>query len=174
VTETNGRVELLWLDRQEWAALGRDPVTFAERRRLDIGEHGDTLRTLGAGTAAFIARIGEDSRWGSFLAVDVGNRTLVGTCAYKGPPGPDGAVEIAYFTFPEYEGQGYATRMAALLTERAALSPAAVTVRAHTLPERNASARILEKLGFALLGEVVDPEDGQVWRWERAPGSSFL
>jgi hypothetical protein len=37
-------------------------------------------------------------------------------------------------------------------------------------PERNASVRILEKLGFAHLGQVVDPEDGPVWRWERAPG----
>jgi hypothetical protein len=30
----------------------------------------------------------------------------------------------------------------------------------------------VEKLGFAHLGQVVDPEDGPVWRWERAPGSS--
>jgi hypothetical protein len=51
-------------------------------------------------------------------------------------------------------------------------SPPARTVRAHTLPERNASVRILEKLGFAHLGQIVDPEDGPVWRWERAPGSS--
>jgi RimJ/RimL family protein N-acetyltransferase len=170
----DGRVELLSLDREEWAVLGRDPAAFARGRQLQVGDQDDTLRKLGAGTAAFMARAGADSRWGSFLAVDVGSRTLVGTCAYKGPPGPDGAVEIAYFTFPPYEGRGYATRMAALLTDRAALSPPAVTVRAHTLTERNASARILEKLGFALLGQVVDPEDGPVWRWERAPGSSAL
>jgi ribosomal-protein-alanine N-acetyltransferase len=172
VTETNSRVELLSLDREEWAALGRDPATFAGGRKLQVGDQDDTLRQLGVGHAAFMARTGADSRWGSFLAVDAGSRTLVGTCAYKGPPDPDGAVEIAYFTFPPHEGRGYATQMAALLTDRAALPPPAVTVRAHTLPERNASARILEKLGFALLGQVVDPEDGPVWRWERAPGSS--
>jgi GNAT superfamily N-acetyltransferase len=172
VTETNGGIELLSLEREEWAALGRDPAGFAETRRLDIGDQGDTLRQLGAGTAAFMARTGAGSRWGSFLAVDVDRRTLVGTCAYKGPPDPDGAVEIAYFTFPACEGRGYATRMAALLTDRAALPPPAVTVRAHTLPERNASVRILEKLGFARLGQVIDPEDGPVWRWERAPGST--
>ncbi|MGH7631966.1 MAG: hypothetical protein ACREOF_21740 [Gemmatimonadales bacterium] len=34
---------------------------------------------------------------------------------------------------------------------------------------RNASARVLEKLGFRRLGEVIDPEDGPVWRWEWEP-----
>lgn len=81
------------------------------------------------------------------------------------------AVEIAYFTFPSYEGRGYATAMANLLTVGAGAAPAARTVRAHTLPERNTSVRILEKLGFAHLGQVIDPEDGPVWRWERATGS---
>ena len=40
-------------------------------------------------------------------------------------------------------------------------------VRAHTLPERNASCRVLTKCGFKLIGEVNDPEDGPVWRWEK-------
>jgi hypothetical protein len=26
--------------------------------------------------------------------------------------------------------------------------------------------RVLEKLGFTCVGEVVDPEDGLVWRWD--------
>ena len=53
----------------------------------------------------------------------------------------------------------------------------ATLVRAHTLAERNASTRVLEKCGFGLVGEVVDPEDGPVWRWERtatALGSQSL
>jgi RimJ/RimL family protein N-acetyltransferase len=168
----SGRVELLSLERNQWGALGDDPAAFAGARGLQLEDQGDTLRKIGAATAAYMDRVGGDSRWGSFLALDVESRAVIGTCAFKGPPGPDGAVEIAYFTFPTYEGQGYATAMAALLTNRAATPPPARMVRAHTLPERNASARILEKLGFALLGQVVDPEDGAVWRWERAPGSS--
>ncbi len=39
---------------------------------------------------------------------------------------------------------------------------------AHTLPENNASAHVLKKCGFDFVGEVVDPEDGRIWRWERA------
>jgi len=42
-------------------------------------------------------------------------------------------------------------------------------VRAHTLPVSNPSTRVLLKCGFRDIGEVVDPEDGPVWRWERGP-----
>jgi len=166
------RVELLTLDQNEWRMLGDEPATFAGRRELLLGDQIGSLREVGAATAAFLARVGGEARWGSFLAMDPGSRLVVGTCSYKGPPDAEGAVEIAYFTFPVYQGRGYATAMAALLTAQAAAPPPARMVRAHTLPERNASVRILEKLGFAHLGQVVDPEDGPVWRWERAPGSS--
>jgi RimJ/RimL family protein N-acetyltransferase len=168
----SARVELLPLGQGEWLTLGTDPAILARERDLLLGEQVGTLREVGAATAAFLARVGGDARWGSFLAVDPGSRLVVGTCSYKGPPDADGAVEIAYFTFPLYQGRGYATVMAALLTARAGVPPPARTVRAHTLPERNASVRILEKLGFAHLGRIVDPEDGPVWRWERTPGSS--
>jgi hypothetical protein len=38
---------------------------------------------------------------------------------------------------------------------------------AHTLPEENASNKALRRNGFAFAGEVEDPEDGLIWRWER-------
>lgn len=58
----------------------------------------------------------------------------------------------------------------AALSEAHGADPARRT-RAHTLPERNASTRVLEKCGFTLVGEVVDPDDGVVWRWERPGGA---
>jgi RimJ/RimL family protein N-acetyltransferase len=39
-------------------------------------------------------------------------------------------------------------------------------VRAHTRPQNDASSRVLTKSGFEFIGEVIDPEDGLVWRWE--------
>ncbi len=148
----SARVELLTLHQNEWRMLGEEPAAFAGGRNLLLGDQIGTLRELGAGTAAFLARLGGEARWGSFLAVDPASRLVIGTCSYKGPPDTDGAVEIAYFTFPPYQRRGYASAMAALLTARAGAPPPARTVRAHTLPERNASVRILEKLGFAHLG----------------------
>ena len=40
---------------------------------------------------------------------------------------------------------------------------------AHTLPERNASTSVLIHLGFRQVGDTIDEEAGQVWRWERVP-----
>jgi len=92
----------------------------------------------------------------------------VGSAGFKGPPSPAGLVEIAYQVHPDHQGQGYATEAAAALTAYAFSDDRVRTVCAHTLPELNASARVLAKCGFTHLGEVIDPEDGLVWRWEKA------
>lgn len=102
--------------------------------------------------------------WVGYLVAD-GER-FVGTCAFKSPPNEEG-VEIAYFTFPECEGKGVATQMARELVAIAQRSGAGVVVRAQTLPKVSASTHILEKLGFAKVGSVMHPEDGEVWEWRR-------
>src|SRR3954454_21106686 len=89
----------------------------------------------------------------------------VGKCGFKGPPA-DGVVEIAYGVEPEHQGRGYATEAAEALTNFA-FARNVNTVRAHTLPEPNASTRVLTKCGFRHLGQVIDPEVGPVWRWEK-------
>src|SRR5438046_10487620 len=82
-------------------------------------------------------------------------------------PTADGMVEIAYGVNPEKQGKGYATEAAEALVAFALSSGRVRVVRAHTLPEPNASTRVLAKCGFRHIGEVVDPEDGLVWRWEK-------
>jgi len=64
-------------------------------------------------------------------------------------------------------------RLAAIipaLDARARESGEVRVVRAHTLPERNASTAILERLGFAHVGTAEDPEEGPMWRWELVVG----
>lgn len=102
-----------------------------------------------------------------FTLVDRASSRTVGRCGFKGPPGTDGVVEIAYSIAPEHQGEGYATEAAAALTNYAFSQPQVRVVRAHTLPETNASTRVLTKCGFRRVGEVIDPEDGLVWRWEK-------
>ncbi len=55
--------------------------------------------------------------------------------------------------------------MARGLIEIAGQAEASLIVRAQTLPEANASVRLLQKLGFALQGMVHHAEDGDVWEW---------
>jgi ribosomal-protein-alanine N-acetyltransferase len=103
----------------------------------------------------------------SFTVKERDGQVSVGGCAFKGPPDADGMVELAYGIDEEYQGRGYATEAAAALADFAVADERVRIVRAHTKPENGASARVLEKCGFTNLGEVVDPEDGLVWRWER-------
>jgi len=94
---------------------------------------------------------------------------VVGTTAFKGPPQND-RVEIAYFTFPGHEGRGIATAMASELIRIARSAAPDVVITAQTLPEENASTRILHKLGFAYAGLARDEDVGQVWEWHLHPG----
>ena len=96
------------------------------------------------------------------------DETIIGLCGFTGPPS-DGAVEIAYGIAPKYQNRGYARETAQELINFALGSGQVQTVYAHTLPENNASTRVLTKCGFRRTAEVSHPEDGLVWRWEMQP-----
>ena len=85
--------------------------------------------------------------WTGYLAEQDG--VIVGSCGFKGAPA-DNRVEIAYFTFPNFEGRGLATQMARHLVDIALVTSLGITVAAQTLPEENASTTILRKLGLHL------------------------
>ena len=106
---------------------------------------------------------------GGLLAVDAVSRQVLGTCGYPAAPDAQGEIEIAYFTFPAYEGRGIARRMARELVERASARPDVRRIIAHTLAQHSASTRILTGLGFSHAGTIDHPEDGELWRWERMP-----
>jgi RimJ/RimL family protein N-acetyltransferase len=114
-------------------------------------------------TAALYRSSGFVPPWIGYLAVRDGS--TVGTCAFKAAP-VNGRVEIAYFTFPEFEGRGIATAMAKRLIAIARAEQPGIVVTAQTLPVRNASNRILESLGFTLAGQAVDADAGEVWEWQ--------
>ncbi len=118
--------------------------------------------------AALRASAGADPwRHGFFVVERAGDRPVVGAAGFKGPPDADGMVEIAYGIVPSRQGRGFATEAACALMQFAAADPRVRLLRAHTLPEPNASTRVLTKCGFVHIGGVVDPDDGPVWRWER-------
>jgi [ribosomal protein S5]-alanine N-acetyltransferase len=96
---------------------------------------------------------------------------VIGSAGFKGAPDASGMVELGYGIVPAYEGRGYATEVATMLVVWAFASGVVRMVRAHTLPEANASTRVLGKCGFEFEGQVVDPEDGRVWRWEKMRGA---
>ena len=108
----------------------------------------------------------------AFRVVLLETDSSVGSCSFKGPP-VEGVVEIAYGIDAAHEGKGYATEAAQALVEFAAGCRDVRMVRAHTLPVGVASQRVLTKCGFKYVGEVVDPEDGLVARFETAVGGAL-
>ena len=119
----------------------------------------------------WIARVRETPEgdpWSlGYTAVERASGAAVGGCFYKGPPDADGVVEVAYGIDPPHRGRGYATEAAGALAGFALASGRVRLVRAHTKLDGGASMRVLDKCGFRRVGEIMDPEDGLVCRWER-------
>jgi RimJ/RimL family protein N-acetyltransferase len=109
-----------------------------------------------------------------FAIIEKASQVVIGNVAFVGPPDDAGEVEIAYGIAPAFEGRGYATQAAAAITEFAFADKRVKTVIAHTLPEQNASTRVLTKNRFTFTGEIHHPEDGLIWRWELAKSAASL
>lgn len=123
---------------------------------------------------AFAEQVKKDptlDTWGSRLIVHTADNLLIGMCGFKGKPSPEGVVEIGYEIKDTYRGRGLATEAAAALVAFAFAQAEVQTVTAHTLPQENASTKVLTKLGFVHTGTVQDPDDGEVWHW-KLPRSS--
>jgi [ribosomal protein S5]-alanine N-acetyltransferase len=146
-------------------AASVDPAALAEELAPGFGGDPQPARELLEQTLGLLTRDPRPEPWGCYLAVV--DEETVGTCAFKAAPDDDGIVEIAYMTFPAFEGRGHATAMAGKLVEVARSGGATMAI-AHSLPEENASTRALRRNHFIHAGEVIDPEDGLVWRWEMA------
>ena len=113
---------------------------------------GDRAQVSPDWVARVYSSAGADAWTLGYSVVRVEDGVEVGHGGFKGPP-KDGVVEIAYGIYPDYEGRGYATEAARALVVVAFGSEAVQVVMAHTIERRNASARVLEKAGFGLVGE---------------------
>jgi ribosomal-protein-alanine N-acetyltransferase len=102
-----------------------------------------------------------------FALVHRENRMVIGNAGFTGAPDAEGIVEIAYGVVPDFQGRGYATEAAEALVMWARENGRVAVARAHTLPQRNASTRVLEKCGFRFVEEFTHPTDGLIWRWEK-------
>jgi RimJ/RimL family protein N-acetyltransferase len=125
-------------------------------------QHNELALSVGLQVLKMYEQTKPNSPWLGYLLEK--DAVIVGSCAFKSNP-KAGRVEIAYFTFPEFEGRGFATEMAKQLLLIATTADSNVQVYAQTLPVNSASTKILEKLGFTFSGSVNHSEDGFVWEW---------
>lgn len=157
-------IEVLAADVEHLRAVLSGREVFEERFGLSVEDGLDVFPGALEHCLATLENGEADPVWGPHLFVDRDRRRVVGFGGYKGPPN-QGVVEIGYALAPPARGRGMATGAVRQLV-RVARQRGATTCIAHTLPEPNASTAVLARCGFARVGEVVDPEDGRVWRWE--------
>ncbi len=158
-------IRLIRIDDDLRQVVEETPDEFASAYGASLGESKAVIREVVSQTLTLVMKAPRAPEWGGYLVTDEKQAVVIGTCGFTQGPEADGTVEIAYFTFPEFEGRGYATAMARELLKRALQSAAVGKVIAHTLPEHSASTRILEKVGLHLAGEGHVAEVGKVWLW---------
>jgi len=103
--------------------------------------------------------------WWMYFFIHAKDNVLVGQGGYKGKPDDSGMVEIGYAIIPAYRRRGLATEAAQALVDYAFSHPHIERVDGHTLPERNGSTRVLERVGMEQVGTAHDPDVGAVWHW---------
>ena len=106
--------------------------------------------------------IGYNLPWVGYFVIK--ENQVVGSCGFTGQP-KDGKVEIAYWTFKEYERQGISSFSCKELIQISEQTDPAIIITAKTAPEHNASTKILQNNGFTFTGIVQDHEIGDAWLW---------
>jgi RimJ/RimL family protein N-acetyltransferase len=164
-----GVLEFIPAGRKVMRRLSTEPEEFAAE--FDIRLH-EISQSVAAQSLAFIKTFPYETpeHWFGYLVIEEETRQMVGVCSLKGPP-VEGVVEIAYFTFPGFEGRGIATAMARFLVDRAVTLQDVVRVMARTAAEHNASTRVLEKIGMKWVSEV-EEDSLPIWEWEMEPEAS--
>ena len=116
----------------------------------------------------FYPKIGFNLPWVGYFVIR--QDQIVGSCGFVGQP-KDGKVEIAYWTFKEFEGQGIASFACKELISIAYQTEPELTITAKTAPEHNSSTKILENNNFIFTEIVQDEEIGNAWLWtHKKPG----
>src|SRR5688572_26923453 len=86
----------------------------------------------------YYPKIGFHLPWVAYLVIR--QNQVVGSCSFTGKP-KDGKVELAYWTFKDFEGQGVASFACKELIKISQNVDPNVTLIAKTAPEHNTSTR---------------------------------
>ena len=105
---------------------------------------------------------------GQFILVRRHGGLALGLMGDKGGPDVHGDLEIGYGLNPGAWNQGYASEALRALLPYWCARPGVGRVTAQTSTSNPASARVLEKCGFTLVGESWDEANGPLLVWAAA------
>jgi RimJ/RimL family protein N-acetyltransferase len=104
--------------------------------------------------------------WRIRLMVLRDEKLVIGSIDVKGPPGPDGTVDMGWGVEPTYRGRGFATEAARAVLAWLIVQPGVRRVTARIQPGNLPSVRVARRLGLRPTAER-HPEHGIVWETER-------
>lgn len=137
------------------------PITLHEDKTNVLYASADCQQLLSI-YETYYPEIGFELPWVGYFVVR--NEKIVGSCGFVGQPN-DGKVEIAYWTFKEFEGQGIASFACRELVSIAYQADAGLIITAKTSPVQNNSTKILKNNNFVFTEVVQDHEIGDAWLW---------
>ena len=100
----------------------------------------------------------EGRLWGDRFAVTLGSRPrVVGSVVFHGKPGPDGIAEVAFGIDDSSQGNGYGCEALTACVTWALSQPECTRIRAKTTAWHEASRRVLEQAGLAVVSREPGP-----------------
>jgi [ribosomal protein S5]-alanine N-acetyltransferase len=162
------RLRLIPCELEHFEAMLRDERELARLLKVSLADDWlgfEAAREAMPPSYEYLKSHPSASGWWTHLFIHTADRTLIGLGGFKGEADADGMVEIGYSIAPAYRRRGLATEASNGMIAYAFSHPHVTRVDARTLPERNPSTQILQKVGMKLVGPVQDPDDGEVWHW---------
>jgi len=161
IIQTTDRLRLVAGTKVLAAAEIGDRAKFAELLGVSVPETWppDNLRDVLGYLCGLYKEHPEWEGWLAWYAVRIDNDypILCGSIGFKGPPDKRGIVEIGYSVLPEFQGEGLATEMVAVIVQWAKHQPWVRRIEAETNIDNKASIRVLEKNSFVCAGVGVEP-----------------
>jgi RimJ/RimL family protein N-acetyltransferase len=97
---------------------------------------------------------------GIVLAVLKATNEIIGSAGFHDLPDENGMIEIGFGIVDEFQNQGFGTELLHGMWKMITARPDVQTLRYTVSPDNQPSLHIIRKLGFALVGEQMDEEDG--------------
>jgi RimJ/RimL family protein N-acetyltransferase len=102
------------------------------------------------------------------LEAKPGERRVIGSVGFHGPPDESGRLEIGYSVDPEFRRQGFAIEAVRAMLDWAAKRYGVSQFLASVAPDNEPSLGLIRQLGFRRVGEQIDPIDGLEYVFEAA------
>lgn len=98
---------------------------------------------------------------GLVLAIEKSTEVIIGSAGFHDFPNNEGMIEVGFGIVPEKQNLGFGTELLHGMWGIACQRFELKTLRYTVSPENAPSLHLISKLGFKLVGEQIDEEDGR-------------